>query len=194
MREMFRLFIVVAIFSAVAGLALAAVQTWTAEKIETQELKYVKGPTLIRIFEGCSNDPLNDRFKLIDNEKEINFFVGAFDGNRNSVAFETAGKGFGGDIGVLVAVNLETEEIVGIGVTTHGETPGLGSRTKDDPAFSAQFKGTSINDPFNVKADGGSVDAVTGATISSRGVCSAITEASEMFSRLKDDIKQNLNG
>ena len=194
MREMFKLFIVVTIFSAVAGLSLAAVQRGTAARIETQELKFVKGPTLLRIFEGASNDPLSDRFKLIDNEKEITFFIGAFNGNRNSIAFETSGKGFGGDIGVLVAVNLETEEILGIGVTTHSETPGLGSRTKDDPAFSAQFMGASINDPFNVKADGGSVDAVTGATVSSRGVCGAINEASEMFSRLKDDIRQNLNG
>ena len=45
---------------------------------------------------------------------------------RNTVAFESSGGGFGGDIGVIVAVNVETDEIVGIAVTTHTETPGVG--------------------------------------------------------------------
>ena len=108
------------------------------------------------------------------------------------MAFETFGKGFGGDIGVIVAVNLETDEIVGIGVTTHSETPGLGSRAKTDPAFSTQFKGLSLNNPFKVKSDGGEIDAISGATVTSRGVCAAITASSETYKRLKNEILKNI--
>ena len=192
MREMLSLFMAVVLFSAISGGVLAFVQQSTEEKIEYQQLKFVKGPAIQQILEGCSNDPLNDRFKVSDGDIERSFFIGEFDGKKNTVAFETSGKGFGGDINVIVAVNVETDEIVGIGVTTHAETPGLGSRTKDDPDFSAQFKGLSINDPFKVKSDGGQIDALSGATVSSRGVCGAVSESSRVYLRLKAEIVKQL--
>ncbi|MBW1805601.1 MAG: RnfABCDGE type electron transport complex subunit G [Deltaproteobacteria bacterium] len=188
MREMIKLFVVVALFSAVAGGLLATVRNATQDQIENQQLIFVKGPTVARIMEGCSNNPLEDRFKISDGEREIAFFVAEFDGKRNTIAFETFGKGFGGDVGVMVAVNLESDEIVGIGVTTHSETPGLGSRAKSDLTFSAQFKGMSIKEPFKVKPDGGKIDALSGATVTSRGVCAAVSDSSEIYKRLKDKI------
>jgi len=118
----------------------------------------------------------------------MNLFVGEFEGKRNTVAFETFGKGFGGELGVIVGVNLENDEIIGVGVTTHSETPGVGSRAKTDPDFATQFKGLSILDPFKIKTDGGQIDALSGATISSRGVCGAVVEAGEIYKRLKPTI------
>jgi len=73
-------------------------------------------------------------------------------------------------------------------VTTHQETPGVGARVTTDENFSAQFTGLSIKDPFKVKADGGKVDALSGATVSSRGVCGALTAISEVYMRLKSQI------
>ena len=124
---------------------LAGLRNATAAKIEVQQLKFVKGPAIKTILEGVSNDPIADRFNLKDGEMESKFFVGKFDGKANTVAFESFGKGYGGDIGVMVAVNMENDKIVGIGVTTHSETPGLGATAKDDPAFVSQFKGLPIN-------------------------------------------------
>jgi electron transport complex protein RnfG len=192
MREMIRLLVVIAVFSAVSGGLLAAIQSGTKERIEYQQLKFVKGPTIQQILEGCSNDPLVDRFKLTDGKEERNFFVGVFDGNANTVALETFGKGYGGDIGVIIAINVENDEIVGIGVTTHSETPGLGSRAKTDPGFSEQFKGLPIKEPFKVKADGGKIDAISGATFSSRGVCSAVVDSADIYMRLKKEIIQKI--
>ena len=68
----------------------------------------------------------------------------------------------------------------------------MGARAKQDPAFTAQFKGKTINDPFKVKADGGAVDALSGATVTSRGVCGAILSVSEAYQRLKPAIIQKL--
>lgn len=192
MREMFKLFFVILLFSAVSGGGLTALRSATMDRIEVQQLKFVKGPTLAKILKGSQNDYLNDRFKLTDGDVERSFFVGEFDGKRNVVAFEAFGKGFGGDIGVLVAVNLETDEIVGIGVTTHQETPGVGARVTTEENFSAQFKGLSIKEPFKVKADGGKVDALSGATVSSRGVCGALTAISEVYMRLKSQIVEKI--
>jgi len=192
MREMIRLFLVVTLFSAFSGGLLAAVRTGTQERIEYQQLKFVKGPTIKTIMKGCLNDPLVDRFKIVDRDKERSFFVGVFDGKPSVVALESSGKGFGGKIGVIVAIRLDNDQIVGIGVTTHSETPGLGSRTKTDPDFSAQFRGLPINNVFKVKADGGQIDAVSGATISSRGVCAAVNASVEAYKRLKSQILEKV--
>jgi len=192
MREMVNLFIAVLIFSAVSGGLLAFVKESTQERITNQQLKFVKGPAIEQILEGCTNEPITDRFTLTDGEQERIFFVGEFEGKRNTVAFESSGGGFGGDIGVIVAVNVETDDIVGVAVTTHTETPGLGSRAKDDPSFSAQFKGLPIKDTFNVKPDGGQIDAVSGATVTSRGVCGAVTASSAVYFRLKDEVIKKL--
>jgi len=188
MREMLKLFIAVVVFSCLSGGVLAAIQNVTKERIEYQQLKFVKGPTIKKIMEGCSNDPIIDRLRIVDEAKKIDLFIGEFEGKRNAVAFETFGKGFGGVMGVIVGVNLENDEIIGVGVTTHSETPGVGSRTKTDPDFVAQFKGLSIIEPFKVKADGGQIDALSGATISSRGVCGAVVEAGEIYKKLKPTI------
>ena len=192
MREMIRLLVVIAVFSAVSGGLLAAIQSGTKDRIEYQQLKFVKGPTIQQILEGSSNDPLVDRFKLPDGKEERSFFVGVFDGKANVVALEAFGKGFGGDIGVMIAVNVENDEIVGIGVTTHSETPGVGSKVKTDPSLSEQFKGLPIKEPFKVKAEGGQIDAISGATVSSRGVCGAVVDSAEIYMRLKKDILKKL--
>jgi len=192
MREMLKLFIAVVVFSCLSGGVLAAIQNVTKERIEYQQLKFMKGPTIKGIMEGCSNDPLIDRLKILDEAKEMNFFIGKFEGKPNAVAFETFGKGFGGVLGVIVGVNLENDKIIGVGVTTHSETPGVGSRAKSDPQFAAQFKGLPIAEPFKVKADGGQIDALSGATISSRGVCGAVVEAGEIYKKLKPTIIEKI--
>ena len=188
MRDIIRMIVVLGVLAAVSGFLLWGVKTGTAAKIEYQQLKFVKGPAIQKILEGCSNDPLVDRFKIKDGEIERSFYVGVFDGKANAVAYETFGKGFGGDVGIMVGVNIETDELLGIGVTTHSETPGLGSRAKDDPSFGAQFKGMAISKPFKVKPDGGQVDAVSGATVTSRGVCAGVTDSSVFYTKLKPQI------
>ena len=192
MREMINLFIAVLLFSTVSGGLLAFVKSSTEDRIMDQQLKFVKGPAIEQILEGCTNEPITDRFSLADGEQERIFFVGEFDGKRNTVAFESFGGGYGGDIGVIVAVNVDSDDIVGIAVTTHSETPGLGSRAKDDPSFASQFKGLPIKDVFKVQPDGGQIDALSGATVTSRGVCGAVTASSAVYFRLKDAIVEKL--
>jgi len=79
---MIRLFIVILLFSCVSGALLSVVRIGTRDRIEYQQLKFVKGPTIKQIMEGCSNDPLSDRFKIVDGDEERSFFVGEFDGKR----------------------------------------------------------------------------------------------------------------
>jgi electron transport complex protein RnfG len=191
MREMLRLFAVVTLFAAISGGLLAGVRAGTKERIETQQIKFVKGPAIQEIMKGCSNDPLTTRFKIKDGKEERTFFVGVFGGKPNTVAFESTGKGYGGSLDIMVAVNVDNSEIVGVGITTNRET-GPGAQINTDPAFVKQFRGRSIEEPFKLKAEGGKIDAVSGATTSSRGVIGAVVSSGEIYRRLKPDILEKI--
>ncbi len=192
MREIIKMIVVLTVLSSFSGGLLAAIRNGTKERIENQQLQFVKGPAINSILEGTSNDPIGDRFKLTVAEKEISFFVGAFEGEARAVAFETYGKGFGGDVGLMVGINLKEDKLLGVGVTTHGETPGMGAKAKDDPSFVAQFKDLPIDKPFKVTNDGGQVGAISGATITSRAVCAATNEAIRIFQELKPQLAEKI--
>ncbi|TES90391.1 MAG: RnfABCDGE type electron transport complex subunit G [Desulfobacteraceae bacterium] len=192
MRELINMVVVLTVLAVLSGGMLSGLRNATAARIEVQQLKFVKGPAIKAILKGVSNDPIKDRFTIKDGETERKVFVGKFDGKANTVVLESFGKGYGGDIGLMVAVNMEDDTIVGAGVTTHSETPGLGATAKDDPGFVSQFKGLSINETYKVTNDGGKVNAMSGATITSRAVCAAATEAGCIYQRMKPQLTEKL--
>ncbi len=90
-------------------------------------------------------------------------------------------KGFSGDVWIMVGFNAEGK-IVNTSILEHKETPGLGSK------MSGNFKDQVMDkDPENfkllVKKDGGDVDAITAATISSRAFCDAVSKAYDAFEK-----------
>jgi electron transport complex protein RnfG len=192
MRELIKMVVVLTVLSGFSGGLLASLRDGTKDKIEYQQLKFVKGPAILKILEGATNNPIEDRFKLKDGEIERSFFVGKFNEKPDTVAFESFGKGFGGDIGLMVGVNLDNDKIIGVGVTTHSETPGVGSRAKTEPGFVAQFNGRPLIETFKVKPDGGQVDAISGATVTSRGVAAGLTDAGLIYKRLKPQLADKL--
>jgi electron transport complex protein RnfG len=192
MREIIKLFLVVAAFGAVAGGVLASVRGATYDKIESQVWKYVTGPAIEELFEGCTNDPKEDNFIIPDGQEEIKVFVAEFDGERDVVAYETSGKGYDGKVGVMVGFDLKSDELVGMRVTTHTETPGVGSRAKTETGFIEQFNGMPVGSRFKVRSDGGDIDAMSGATITSKAVSEGIADAVEKYKRLKEEIREKL--
>ena len=184
--------IVLTILSCFSGGVLAYLRNSTQERIDNQVLEFVKGPAIRAIFEGATNDPIKDRFNIKDGETEMTFFVGVFDGEPRGIAFETSGKGYGGDVGLMVGIDVKDEVLMGVGVTTHAETPGMGAKAKSDPGFAAQFKGLSLEKPFKVTSDGGTINAISGATITSRAVSSAATDAENIYNKLKSQIADQL--
>lgn len=87
-------------------------------------------------------------------------------------------KGYGGAIKVMVGIGVDGM-VTGVSVLEHNETPGLGANvTRAD--FLAQYKEPTAGS-YAVTKDGGSVDAVTGATISSRAVTRAVNRAYEEY-------------
>ena len=192
MREMIKMLIVLTVLATLSGGLLAAIRDNTKDRIENQVLEFVKGPAIRSILEGASNDPIKDRFQLKVGDIEHTFFVGVIDGEPRAVTFETSGKGYGGDVGLMVGIDISNDQIMGVGVTTHAETPGMGAKAKTDPSFVAQFRELSLEKPVNVTGDGGSINAISGATITSRAVCSATNDALKIYEKIKPQLADKL--
>ncbi len=192
MRDMIKMLLVLTILATLSGGLLAAIRDNTKDRIENQVLEFVKGPAIRSILEEATNDPIVDRFQLKIDDVEHTFFVGVMDGEPRAVTFETSGKGYGGDVGLMVGIDIENNQIMGVGVTTHGETPGMGAKAKTDPSFAAQFRELPLEEQVNVTGDGGSINAISGATITSRAVCSATNDALKIYEKVKPQLADKL--
>ena len=82
-------------------------------------------------------------------------------------------NGFGGAIDLMVGVDNENK-VTGVAIISHSETASLGANcTRED--FRAQFAGKTGE--LAVSKDGGDIDALTGATVTSRAVTRAVNAA-----------------
>ena len=94
--------------------------------------------------------------------------------------------------GVMVGFDMDKDDLAGIGLTTHKETPGLGARAAE-PEFTGQFTAH----PFfglSLKNKGGDIDAVSGATITSTGVTGAVANAVKTFEAIKPQLLADFTG
>lgn len=192
MREMIKMVVVLTVISLASGGLLAALRDGTQERIDNQVLEFVKGPAVRDILKDAANDPIASRFQIKDGDTLRTFFVAVIGGQPRGVALESSGKGYGGDVGLMVGIDVAENKILGVGVTTMSETPGLGARAKTDPKFVAQFKGRSLSEPVKVTQDGGPINAISGATITSRAVSSGVSDALTLYERLKPQINSKM--
>ncbi len=103
-----------------------------------------------------------------------------------------SGKGFGGKIELMVGV-LENGTINKVSVLSQSETPGLGANMTNE-SFKGQFSGQHPNDfKLQVKKDGGDVDAITAATITSRAFSEAVKTACDGFEAHKSQFLKGGN-
>ena len=82
-------------------------------------------------------------------------------------------SGFGGTLTMIVGINLDGT-VAGAQVTAHGETPGLGAKAQTDPNWITQFAGQPADGSLAVSKDGGTIEAISGATITSRAVVNEV--------------------
>jgi electron transport complex protein RnfG len=192
--------VVLALITLISGLSLGGLQQMTWERAQNNILKFKKIPAVADIYEVVSGKLppaereaveegllAEKRFLEIEPGDPTLMFVIRKEGEPYAVALEDYGQGFGGDLGVMVGFHLETGDLVGIGITTMSETPGLGTRVKE-MLFTSQFAGMSGDAVFKVKKDGGEIDAVTGATVSSRAVAQAIEQAGIFYGEHRERI------
>ena len=171
-KKCFQLGLTLMGFGLAAAVSLAIVYLATeptiAKEKETETISAMKTvlPAADR-FEKLSPDIYVGQ-KLWPKTKETYFPVGK--------VFRVSAMGYGGLVEMLVGIN-QSGKITGIQVLSHQETPGLGDRITK-AIFLKRFIGKSKKDPIEPKVD---IDAIAGATISTRAVCNGARQALEKF-------------
>lgn len=186
--------VVLAGICACSGLVLSFTNQATQAQRENQLLKFVKGPSIQSVLADYDydNDPIQDRMSLEvgtdkdGNPMEKNIFLAKKDSRVTAVAYAATGSGYGGEIEVMVGLSMDGK-LTGISVMTHSETPGLGARITERD-FTEQFRGQPLEGGVQLSSEGGAIDAVSGASFSSKGVISAINDAVELFPRVKEEV------
>jgi electron transport complex protein RnfG len=109
----------------------------------------------------------------------------------------TAHDGYGGDIEFSVGI-LPDGTINGISILSISETAGLGMRAKTDPTFLSQWVGTNQESYELVKSGGdpasGTVDAISGSTITSAAFQRGINAALVAFRSLQENSVSTAGG
>ncbi len=166
----------------ISSAAVAYVNSLTIEPIN--KAKEAKQADAIRqVIPGAfNNDPVADAWKVETPDGGVlEFFPAKQDGKTVGTAVKTyTKKGFGGEVSLMVGFNPDGT-VSNYSVLEHKETPGLGS--KMDQWFTQDGKGSIIGKKpgmagLKVRKDGGDVDAITAATISSRAFLDAVNRAS----------------
>lgn len=171
--------------SAVAALALGGVYTVTKEPIALAKKKKLEAAikTVLPDFDTLQTE----KIALGDGEDSLIFYTASKNKNIIGTAVKTyTMDGFSGKIELMVGF-LQDGTINNTAVVSHKETPGLGDKmdVKKDK-FPIQFMGKNpANFKLEVTKDGGDVDAITAATISSRAFCDAVERAYIAFEKEK---------
>ena len=96
----------------------------------------------------------------------------------NGVAVKVSPSGFGGAIEMMVGVDNEGK-VLGISIIKHAETPSLGAVAAAKGSAGENFRGgfVGLSGTVAVSKDGGEVEAISGATITSRAVADGVNAA-----------------
>ena len=194
------------IITVVAGLVLGAVYGITKGPIADQEAKaqmeayktvFPKASDLKEV-DGFSEEAASMIMAANENPIEghdsdvISSAVEAVDASGEALGYIfniTTSKGYGGDIQLTVGIQSDGT-VSGYAVLSISETAGLGMKAKDDPSWGKQFAGKKV-ESFSVVKDGSGsgddakIDAISGATITSKAVTGAMNSCLAYFQSLE---------
>jgi len=169
-RDILRLGLKLLIISAVGGLALGLTNAVTEGPIAAQQVA-AADEARKQVLPGAETFEALDAVEGLDEAHAGRDGSGALIGLTGKIT----AQGYGGPIEVTVGVGTDGAITgVSVGGADFKETAGLGARTKE-PWFAEQFAGKTA--PVQLKQDGGEIDAVASATISSSAVTQAVDAA-----------------
>ncbi len=143
---------------------------------------YYTYPIIIKQRENIISSSLREIIDA-DSFKENQNYYEAYKGkNLVGRVLKVSAKGYSSTIYALVGID-RNNKITGIKIISQAETPGLGAKIEEKD-FLNQFIGKTENQ-IKIKKDGGEIDAITGATISSSSITNAIRESIKRFN-IKD--------
>jgi electron transport complex protein RnfG len=171
----FKYGIILTIFSAVAGMILAAVFQVTEPRriVNNQKLEVASRQEVLPTASQFAKAKIGDYgfVKGLDKNKKLCGYI-----------LKAQNKGYSSNLEILVGISV-TGNVIGLKILSQSETPGLGTKVTA-PWFTRQFIGRPRAD-MTVKKDGGAIAAITGATISSRAVTNGVRKEIEKFLKIK---------
>ncbi len=173
MKEMLRYGFILAVICSVAAGLLAGMNSLTKSRIIAQA-QAEEEASLKKVI------PESDYFEAVKSDSEIIYYK-AYDKEKKliGVAFKAAGKGYSSTIETMAGMTRDGK-ITAIKILSQNETPGLGARVTE-PSFTGQF---SQRNPQTLNE----VQAITGATISSKAVIGSVqAKAKEIQELIKDE-------
>ncbi len=194
------LFVFVIIFTAL----LSGAYQWTKPAIEASALEEkMKLLNEVLPVSSYDNDLLADKLTLpptavLGLKEPSTVYRARLAGQPAALIFEAAAPdGYAGKIRLLIALTADGQ-VVGVRVTQHKETPGLGDyidpkkdRNKQSPwinQFSGLALATTVDRDWKVKKDGGHLAHYSGATISARAVSKAVHRAVQWAATAQDGL------
>ena len=188
MRDILRLVVVLTLICAVTAGALSALKVTLAPKIERQNDFYVRGPALENLFGHPADELLSNKINYTIDDQTYPVFYMKDNSGVTGLAIEAPGHGgYGGDVYIMIGINLEKSSLIGMEIVRHSETPGVGSQIEKE-SFRKQWNGMPVKESYALRGSGGEIDAISGATYSSKAVLDGTNRILGLLQEHKDEI------
>jgi Na+-translocating ferredoxin:NAD+ oxidoreductase subunit G len=188
MGEILRMVVVLTLISGCSAAALTlADKQLQPQIVKTTDLK-IRGPALEKLFGKPAQEVLANKAKVTVEGAEIPIFYLKVGDQVTNLAVEAIGKGgFGGDLTLMIGVDLVNNQLTGLEVVNHSETPGVGARIEEE-SFRRQWHGLPLDTPAALTKDGGEVDAISGASFTSRAAIAGTNDVLAFVRDHRDEI------
>ena len=169
-KYVLRITMTLLIISVIVGAALAVVNAITKPIIEKANEKKIQA-AIAKVLPGGYDTQITDF-------SDDTGLVSKVYRGQNGYAVEVTPGGFDNTITLMVGVDLDGK-VLGISVVSHTETAGLGAVSAAENAAGIAFREQFIGQSGSVAVtkDGGTIDAITGATVTSRAICTGVNAA-----------------
>lgn len=176
MKQLALMVLVLSLICTASGLLMAFVYDVTKEPIALAR-EHRKSKAISDVLPPHDNEPAACAVTVEYGGEKWTFYPARQNGKYVGAACEAvSSEGYNGDIRIMVGISAD-DTVHRIVILGHKETPGLGARIAGD-AFRSRFEGRSIEETnWAVAKDGGDIDGITAATISSRAVIGAVRAA-----------------
>ena len=186
MRDMIKPTITLFFICFIVALCLALINSLTRDSI-VQRTKIESEEQRKQVMHEAKKFNEVDKWKQKDESGIIREAYAAYDGEKfMGYVFSAFPKGYGGEIKVTVGI-YNDRRVAGVRLGENKETPGLGSKASED-GFINQYIGKSVQNALQVVkrspvADN-EIQAISGATITSSAVTSAVQASAELADKL----------
>jgi electron transport complex protein RnfG len=190
MSEGVKMSIKLFIITAVAALALGITHAVTEEPIRLQNEQASMEARKAVLPDAQEFLPVDISEYRDEYPNVIEVYQGKSGDDTVGYVFKVVSKGYGDDVELFVGIDAKEDRVENVSIISHNETPGLGAKAAE-PAFLSQYTGKSADSPLAVvrgnPTQDTQVEAITGATITSKAVTQGVNSAVEFYSQVLKD-------